>query len=162
MNIAEMTERMNRLNTEISSILMDSGYVQENDFYPDEYHTKRKTITDEEGNSIETADLSADEWQLIREYERILSRLDDISEKLNYFAKPVAHEGKAYLTSNDRFAVDDCELRCGSRCEYQRYDKEHDCYYWVTDRVEHSDEKGGFYFFGSGEALSEGMNVRIR
>lgn len=162
MKIEEMTLRMNRLNAEIQKILKDSGYEQESDFYPDEYQTKRKTITDEDGYTDDVADLTADEWQRVYEYERILSRLDDIAERLNYLSKPITHEGKAYRTENDRFAVDGCEFHCGWRVEYQRYDKERDCYYWVTDRVEHSNEKGGYYFYSSGELLTEGKNVRIR
>lgn len=162
MKIAELTTRLNRLNAEIASLLKDSGYTDENDYYPDEFQTHRKTITDEDGYTDDVADLSADEWQLVREYERILSRLDDISEKLRYLDKPVTHEGALYLTENDRYAVDGCEFHCGWRVEYQRYDKEHDSYYWVTDRVEHSSDKGGYYFYCSGEPLTEGTTVRIR
>lgn len=66
------------------------------------------------------------------------------------------------MTESDRFAVDGCEFHCGYRIEYQRYDKQHDCYYWVYDRVEHSHEKGGYYFYGYGEPLQEGVTVRIR
>ena len=136
MKIEEMTSRMYHLNTEIRSMLADSGY--------------------------DVADLSPDEWQLVQEYERILSRLDDIADRLDYLAKPITHTGTAQRTENDRFTVDGCEFHRGCRCEYQRYDEEHDCFYWAADRIEYSPEHGGFYFYGSGEALHEGMNVRIR
>ena len=162
MKIEEMTRKMNQLNDEIQELLKNSGYAQESDFYPDEYQTRRKTVTDEDGYSEDVADLTADEWQLIHEYERILSRLDDIADRLDYLSKPITHEGQAYKTENDKFAVDGCEFHCGYRVEYQRYDKEHDCNYWITDRVEHSSEKGGYYFYSSGKTLTEGMNVRIR
>lgn len=162
MKIEEMTSRMYHLNTEIRSMLADSGYERDNDFYPEEYQAHRKTITGEDGSAEDVANLSPDEWQLVQEYERILSRLDDIADRLDYLAKPITHTGTAQRTENDRFTVDGCEFHRGCRCEYQRYDEEHDCFYWAADRIEYSPEHGGFYFYGSGEALREGMNVRIR
>lgn len=157
MKINEMTKRLKALSGEVKAILRDSGFEVENDFYPDEFD---RTKTLEDGDEV--ADLTADEWQRVNEYRTMLDKLDIMFDRFDYLNQPITHSGKLYLTSNDRFVVDGCELCCGYRVEYQQYDEEHECYYWVADRVEYSDSKGGYYFYNSGLALSEGIVVRVR
>ncbi|MBR4345999.1 MAG: DUF5348 domain-containing protein [Oscillospiraceae bacterium] len=162
MKITETTEALISLNAQIKTLLRKSGFTEYNGFYPDEYKTNRKSVTDGDGYTDEVVDLSPDEWQLVHEYEQILDELDIISDSIGYLNKPVTHEGKLCFTSRERYAVDGKELSCGACVEYQRYDEEHGCSYWFTDRVEYSDTYGGYYFFSSKKALEKGLTVRIR
>ena len=162
MRITEMTKKLKSLNSEIRAVLRDSGFSEYNEFSPDEYQTNRKIIEDEDGCEDDVADLTPDEWQLVREYGVILDKLDGISDRLTYLSKPITHEGRLYVTANDRYAVDDVEFCCGYRVEYQEYDEEYQSYKWVLDRVEYSDKQGGYYLYGHSKPLCEGMAVRVR
>ena len=158
MKIQDAKMALKELNRQIKTILHNSGFESNNGFYPDEYETNRKLDRD----GFEVADLTADEWQLVYECEHILDKLDNISERIDYLSQPITHKGKLYRTTNDRYAVDGVELCCGYRVEYQQYDKEHECYYWIIDRIEYSDKYDGYYFYSSKEPCSEGKSVRIR
>ena len=162
MKLSETKRAITELNIQIKNLLKESGFAEYNEFTPDEYSTNYKFVEDMDGFIDRVVDLSPDEWQLIHEYERILEKLDMISDSISYLNKPVTHEGKLYFTSRERYTVSDRELSCGVRVEYQRYDDEHDFVYWVTDRVEYSDSMGGYYFFRSKHPLQEGQLVRIR
>ena len=162
MKIDEVTRAMQKLNTQVKELLYQSKFDEYGEFCPDEYKTNRKSITDEDGYTDNVADLTPDEWQLVHEYDSILEKLDSISDRLSYLSKPITHEGKLYLTSNDRYAVNGQELCCGYRCEYQLYDEEYQSYKWVLDRVEYSDKYSGYYFYESKKALEEGITVRVR
>jgi hypothetical protein len=169
MKIAELTTRLNRLNAEIAELLKDSGYATENDFCPDEYQPHRKTITDEDGYTEEVADLTPDEWQLVREYKRVLSRLDEISWELSYLARPVVYEGTAYRKpGSERYCCGEVdkdyytEYCCGHGIEFQLYDEEHDCYVWKASSVEYADEYGGYFIVGYPEIQIAGLRVRVR
>ena len=169
MKIAELTKRLNRLNAEISDILKDSGYVAESDFYPDEYQTSRKTVIREDGYKDDVADLTPDEWQLVEQYERVLSRLDEVSWKLSHLARPVVYEGTAYRKpDSERYCCGDMdkdyytEYCCGHGIEFQLYDEEHDCYVWKSSSVEYADKYGGYFIVGYPTVQIAGLTVRVR
>lgn len=146
MKISELTKEMHSLNRQIKTVLHNSGFEKECQFIPDN----------------EFDNLTADERQLVDVYDTILNKLDIISDRLEYLSKPITHEGKLCLSSNDRFTVDGCELCCGYRIEVLRYDDYDECYRWVIDRVEYSKGKGGYYIYGRNTTMYEGMTVRIR
>lgn len=163
MKITDLTKAMNSLNRQIKSILRDSGFDGFfEEFFPDEFDTNRKTVTYKEGYTDDVPDLTADEWQLVRDYSWILGKLDIIFDRLSYLSKPVVHEGTLSFCSNDRYACDYYEFTCGSRIEYQKYDEYHDCYYWTISRVEYSDDKDGYYIYGDSSTQLDGLRVRFR
>ncbi|MBQ5329867.1 MAG: DUF5348 domain-containing protein [Oscillospiraceae bacterium] len=162
MKITDVTRNLLYLNLKLEAVLRESGYNEYNEFYPDEFKLNRKTVVDNYGYEEEVADLTPDEWMLVNEYEMILNQLDTVSNRLNYLNKAITHEGKLYITNNDRYAVDGRELCCGYRVEYQEYDDEHQSYKWVIDRVEYSDHIGGYYFYRTKQPLKAGQTVRVR
>ena len=158
MKITEVTKAMNSLNRQIKTLLKDSGFEEYNELFPDEYETSRKLDRD----GFEVADLNADEWQLVREYEQILDKLDSISDRLTYLAKPIIYEGTLYLAENGRYSCAHYEFTCGNRIEYRKYDADHESYYWAIARVEYSDDKGGYYINGDSSVELDGLRVRLR
>ncbi|MCH5201412.1 MAG: DUF5348 domain-containing protein [Oscillospiraceae bacterium] len=162
MKIAELTKKLKALNGEIKAVLRDSGFAEYNEFYPDEYETSRKTIRGEDGYEDNVADLTADEWLRVYEYEKMLDQLDTISDRLTYLDKPITYEGTLYKSASGRYGCDYHEFTCGNRIEFQKYDEEHDCYYWVISRVEFSDDKGGYYIYGHSSTPLDGLKVRFR
>jgi hypothetical protein len=162
MTIEETKRRLTLLNREVKQLLRDSGISEYYQYTPDNFDTSRKVVKDENGYEEEVADLTADEWQLYHEYNSLLGELDTLFDRLDYLSKPITHEGELYKTSNDRFAVDGQEFQCGNRIEFQQYDDEHYCNYWIRARVEYNDNKGGYYYFGYDEPLKEGQRVRVR
>ncbi len=158
MKIAELTKAMNSLNRQIKTILKDSGFDKYNELCPDEFDTNRKLDSD----GYEVADLTADEWQLVYDYEQILDKLDMISDRLAYLAKPINYEGTLHLCDNGRYSCDYHEFTCGNYIEYQKYDADHECYYWAISRVEFNKDKGGYYIYGDSITQLDGLRVRFR
>ncbi len=145
MNLLDLKKQLKNLNSCIISVLHDSGFEKDSQLILDDFDN-----------------LNADELQLYYEYENIFDKLDIISERLLYLSKSITHKGKLYRTSDDRFAVDGCELCCGYHIEVLEYDDYYECYRWVIGRIEYSDSKGGYYLYGHDIPLTEGMTVRLR
>ena len=146
MNLLDLKKQLKNLNSYIRSVLHDSNF-EENGYL----------VTDDNFESM-----TIDEFQLYIEYEKILDKLDSVSERLAYLSRPITHKGKLYLTDSHRFACESREISCGCLIEVLNYDEYYKRSGWIIGRVEYSDSKGGYYLYGHDIPLNEGMTVRIR
>lgn len=142
MKLTELRERLQSLDQSIRQILRDSEYEFDEDLY-----------------TVEYARDNPDAVQLITEYQRILSKLDEVSGTLNYLKQPIAHEGTLHLQKNGRYEVDGVELTCGSPLEILVQDEGDDYPAWVASRIE---ANNGYYFVARRNLPLEGKRARIR
>lgn len=149
MKITDLKNALNSLNKQISTILKDSGFADDNEFVPDEIDTKLINLT-------------PNEWQLVHDYEQILDKLYVISDHLSYLSKPIVYTGILRMNSNGRYACGDYELTCGSFIEYEKFDEYGDFCYWTTGRIESNGYNSSYYIFGDGGTQLDGLHVRFR
>jgi hypothetical protein len=91
--------------------------------------------------------------------DNLIQELDSTIWTIKHYSKRTI-EGHIYENSRGRFELKDNEFTCG--CPIEIYDEEEK--EWYTGRVEHTTEKG-YYFYCSdmgNPSLNEGMRVRIR
>lgn len=98
-----------------------------------------------------------------RELEYLNEVLLDSKYALRYVFLNVKCEDRLRLGPLGRYEIGETELSCGSRVDI--FDEEN-CS-WLTGRIEHSKELGGYYFCGSSngyanKSLSVGMLARVR
>ncbi len=148
MNLLDLKKQLKNLNSYIRSVLHDSNF-EENGYL----------VTDNDFESM-----TIDEFQFYLEYEKILDKLDSVSERLEYLSRPIIHKGELqlHLTDSHRFACESREISCGCLIEVLNYDEYYKRSGWIIGRVEYSDSKGGYYLYGHDIPLNEGMTVRIR
>ena len=146
MNLLDLKKQLKNLNSYIRSVLHDSNY-EENGYL----------VTDNDFESMTT-----DEFQFYLEYEKILDKLDSVSECLEYLSRPIIHKGELHLTDSHRFICGSREISCGCLIEVLNYDEYYKRSGWIIGRVEYSDSKGGYYLYGHDIPLTEGMTVRLR
>jgi hypothetical protein len=95
---------------------------------------------------------------------RAADKLNDAKRAIEYYSSPIKEEG--YLTQNSRgrFELNGHEFTSGSKIEvYLNENLENDIEEgWLSGRVEHTGNKG-YYFYGpSKPSLYEGMRARTR
>ena len=151
-NIKDIMSDLKELNTSLKKII---------------YNSKYELYDDLSGLEYDKSD--ADELFLLDELQLILSKIDNVSQTLNYLEKPIKVEGKLHKNSNGRYEVKGIELSSGYGIEYlttddwhMRYD-DNDNYvttpYWKSSRIEHD---GTDYYIVGADYLDTLENVLVR
>lgn len=132
---------------------MDSNYLNA--------LNKISSLKHELERNLEKAAVSTFEDQkACQSLEHLIEELHECEREIRHYSKPV-EEGFIKENKNGRFSLNDYELTCGYSLEVwnEKYQE------WNSGRVEHSDSKGGYYFYSSDmehPKLYEGMKARIR
>lgn len=142
MRLEELTEKIQSTSQTIRRLLKDVGY---------EYEEYLESVQVDQSNP--------DEVQLMTEYMRILKRLDEVTDTMDYLNQPIAHEGTLQMNQNGRYEFDGIELTCGCPVEILVQDSEDDPPEWVASRIE---ADNGYYFVARRRMQLEGKRARQR
>lgn len=143
MDLPYLHKQLNDLNNDISYILSGAGFDRCNNMDNVKFDTK-----------------NSDALLLKDEFLQVLTRLDDVKNKIDYLNKPIIGE---YTLRENQFGKYECEERefhCGYTIEYYCYDDWDECYKWIISRVEH--DGNDYYIVGNRDVPLEGLKVRIR
>ncbi|WP_110955731.1 DUF5348 domain-containing protein [Anaerosinus massiliensis] len=113
-------------------------------------------------DSFSTKNATADERCTLSFFDELLDKLDDASNLIAYYNKPIRKEGRLFKKKNRRYALQEdesIEFFCGSIIEILRDPYNENKFEWFRTKIE---AKGGqYYAVGCDEEL-EGLQVRIR
>lgn len=153
MKIDELTVKLLKLNDDIKDIMKKSSYTDYDDLSALEQYDSIK----QNPNSL----------QLLDEYMTLLYKLQDVTDTMEYFKRPIKSEGYLSKQSNGRYALDGKELSSGYGIEwlctnddrYYNYDADTCCSYWRVGRIEHNGTD--YYIVGCKEDIGT-VRVRLR
>ncbi len=141
-NIKDLQNEMQKLSSQIATVLSVSKYEDYDDLSGIEYHTN-----------------NPDDLLLVNEYKSILCKLSDIQYVLEYLNKPILFEDTLILRSDGRYGTRNGKTyyTSGSRIEFfVNYDKPA----WKTSTVECNGTE--YYIVGYKDIALNGLRVRIR
>ena len=136
MNMKELQNSLNRLNSQIKRILRETGF--------DKYG-ELDTEYDRE---------DPEEVMLWSEFSTILMKLDEVSRDLSYLDRPIRRSGKLRKNSNGRYACGGYELTSGSGVEIL-VDGE-----WLITSIEHNGRD--YYAVACRDLDLDGVDARVR
>ena len=150
--IKELQEEMQKLSSQIATVLSISKYRDYDDLSGIEYSTN-----------------NPDDLSLVDEYRSILCKLSDVQYDLEYLNKPVLFEDTLILRSDGRYGTrnNNTYYTSGSRIEFLINQEvlDEDGHFtdkptWRTSTVEHN---GNDYFIvGYKDVDLNGLKVRVR
>ena len=142
MNIKELQNSLNRLNSQIDRILQESEFSKWGEL------------------NIEYNGEDPEEVMLWSEFSSVMMKLDDVNDSLNYLNRPIRREGRLYKNDNGRYECDGYELTSGSGVEILVYEEYEERYGWLATRIEHNGRD--YYAVGKRDLDLEGVKARIR
>lgn len=153
MRFEELTKKLHSLNSDISELLKESGYDNYDDL------SSLSDYGDIKKNS--------ESLQLLDEYFSVMSKLQAVSDTLEYFDGQIIAEGYLQKKDNGRYSLDNIEFSSGKGIEYlcttddHYYDFDEDKIYpyWKASRIEH--DGTDYYIVGCKEDIST-VKVRVR
>lgn len=148
MLLSELTNELEILNGKIKQLIRNVNF--EYDCWP-EWSDMEKMGCDM---------CNPDNLQLISEYRKMLSKLAEVSQGIEYFKKPIIHEGVLHLNGNKRFEFDGVELTCGMGVEVLVQDYPEDSPEWVASSIEA--DNGCYYLVARPKLDLEGKKARMR
>lgn len=144
MKINELHERLQRLNSEIKTILGISMYRENGDL---------------SGLSVNRA--NAEEALLNDELCKVMDNLSDVQNRLSYLSLPVKETSELHMNESGRYETAHGQsYACGSGIEALISDESNNASRWVRTRVEHDGE--GYYLVGYRDEAMRGLTVRVR
>ena len=138
MNVRELKNELNGLNSKITRILKDTGDIE----------------------SVEYDGTNPEDVMLWYELGRIVDLLDGASRGLRYLDRPIKREGELRKNSCGRYECDGYELTSGSPVEVLVYDDFYERDEWMVTRVEHNGTD--YYVVGKPSLNLSGVRARIR
>lgn len=94
---------------------------------------------------------------------RVMDKLEEASNVLDYLSRPIIGEYFLRKNSRGRYECNQHEYTSGDRIEYYCYDEYDDKYKWVRSRIEYDSNIEDYYIVGAPRSFSlEGAKVRIR
>lgn len=142
MNIKELQNSLNRLNSQIEKVLRESGFDMCGEL------------------EIEYNREDPEEVMLWSEFSTMLTKLDDVSRNLKYLNRPIRRSGKLRKNSNGRYECDGYELTSGSSVEILVYDRYGERYEWLATSIEHNGRD--YYAVGDRDLDLDGVEARVR
>lgn len=112
---------------------------------------------------------TADQLQLLEEYQWMFNQLESVKSNLDYYARPVREVGTLHMNSQGRFETESGHYyTCGSVIEFLRKDEKYnidteefeDVEIWTTSRVEA--DHGEYYIVDYPTFALDGLRVRVR
>lgn len=148
MLLSELTNELENINGKIKKIIKDLHF--EYDFWPSESDMEKMGIDESDPNNL----------QLVNEYRKLLNKLSEVSNTMEYFKGPIIHEGVLSLNKNDRFEFDGVELTSGMGVEILVQDYPDDAPEWVASSIEA--DLGSYYLVARPKLDLKGKRARIR
>ena len=142
--LEKVLERLKKVSSEINSSIKLAQYDKYDDL---------------SGLDINYDD--AEQEFLREELQSIFSRLEVISQDIEYLAKPIRYEGNLYKNSIGKYELNkDFQFSCGSSIEAYIYDEYDEKYKWVASRIEHNGKD--YYLYGAKNISLDGLKARKR
>ena len=153
-DLKALSDEMAKLKKQIETVLHISGYCENSDLCElDDYRQIK----------------SADDRQMVEEYEGILYKLEEVQSTLSYYDKSVKEVSRLHMNTSGRYETDKGHYYTSGSCiEFMRVEevynsdvgKYENMTIWTTSRVEHNGQD--YYIVAYRDVELSGLKVRVR